>query len=72
MADVVFPNDIPDGTPASDDRILLSDTSDAGAAFDAPVSALPISAATQAALDAKQDALVSGTNIKTVNGNSLL
>lgn len=32
----------------------------------------PISTATQAALDAKQDNLVSGTNIKTVNGNSIL
>lgn len=32
----------------------------------------PISTATQAALDTKQDNLVSGTNIKTVNGNSIL
>jgi hypothetical protein len=32
----------------------------------------PISTATQTALNAKQDTLVSGTNIKTVNGNSLL
>lgn len=32
----------------------------------------PVSTATQAALDAKQATLVSGTNIKTVNGNSLL
>ena len=32
----------------------------------------PISSATQTALDAKQATLVSGTNIKTVNGNSLL
>lgn len=32
----------------------------------------PISTATQTALDAKQNTLISGTNIKTVNGNSLL
>lgn len=32
----------------------------------------PISTATQAALDTKQDNLVSGTNIKTINGNSIL
>lgn len=32
----------------------------------------PVSIATQAALDAKQATLVSGTNLKTVNGNSLL
>lgn len=32
----------------------------------------PISTATQTALNAKQDTLVSGTSIKTVNGNSLL
>lgn len=41
------------------------------AAFiDAPQ--LPVSTATQAALDAKQATLVSGTNIKTLNGSSLL
>jgi len=33
---------------------------------------LPISTATQTALDAKQDTLVSGTNIKTINSTSLL
>lgn len=32
----------------------------------------PVSSATQTALNAKQDTLVSGTNIKTVNSNSLL
>jgi hypothetical protein len=32
----------------------------------------PVSTIQQAALDAKQDTLVSGTNIKTVNGTSLL
>lgn len=32
----------------------------------------PISTATQTALDAKQDNLISGTNIKTINGSSVL
>ena len=32
----------------------------------------PISTATQTALNAKQNTLVSGTNIKTINGNSIL
>jgi hypothetical protein len=32
----------------------------------------PISTATQTALNSKQDTLVSGSNIKTINGNSLL
>jgi len=32
----------------------------------------PISSATQTALNAKQDTLVSGTNIKTINSNSLV
>jgi len=32
----------------------------------------PISTATQTALSAKQDTLVSGTNIKTINGDSIL
>lgn len=35
-------------------------------------SAKPVSTAQQTALDTKQAALVSGSNIKTVNGNSLL
>ena len=36
------------------------------------VSNFPISNATQSAIDAKQDTLVSGTNIKTINSSSLL
>ena len=55
MSDAIFPTQIPDGTPALDDRILLSDTSDSGAAFDAPLSALPIPDSVQTALDAKED-----------------
>jgi hypothetical protein len=35
-------------------------------------AAKPVSTATQTALDAKQATLVSATNIKTVNGSSLL
>lgn len=60
MSDVIFPTQIPNGTPASDDRILLSDTSDSGVAFDAPVSSLPVSTATQAALDLKQSLSAKG------------
>lgn len=60
MSEVIFPTEIPNGTPASDDRILLSDTSDSGASIDAPLSALPISAATQSALDAKEDSANKG------------
>jgi hypothetical protein len=36
------------------------------------VSNFPISTATQTAIDAKQDTLVSGINIKTINSTSLL
>jgi hypothetical protein len=36
------------------------------------VSNFPISTAAQSAIDAKQDTLVSGTNIKTINSTSLL
>lgn len=35
-------------------------------------AAKPVSTATQTALDAKQATLVSGTNIKTINGSSVL
>lgn len=57
-----------DDLSASDVRTLLSinnvdNTSDANK---------PISTATQTALDAKQATLVSGTNIKTINGSSVL
>lgn len=41
----------------------VDNTSDAGK---------PVSTATQTALDAKQATLVSGTNVKTVNGGTLL
>jgi len=44
----------------------------AGATKKAQLGNLPISTATQTALDGKQDTLVSGTNIKTVNSTSLL
>ena len=69
MSDVIFPTQIPDGTPASDDRILLSDASDSGAAFDAPVSSLPISTATQSALDQKVDK-VTGKGLSTEDYSS--
>ena len=72
MSEVIFPDWIPNWTIASWDRIIFSDTSDAWTTKDDDVANLPISTATQTALDTKQDTLVSGTNIKTVNGNSLL
>lgn len=54
MSDVIFPTEIPNGTPAADDRILLSDTSNSGAAFDAALSDLPVSTPTQTALNDKE------------------
>lgn len=43
-----------------------------GTPQDIAMEDLPISTATQTALNTKQDTLVSGTNIKTINGTSLL
>jgi len=53
MPNIAFPTGTPNITPALDDRLLLSDTSAAGVASDALLSELPISTATQSALDAK-------------------
>ena len=109
MADVIFPTWIPDGTIDSSDLIMFADVSASNATKDATVASLPVSTATQTALDAKLDdsqldtdgtlaansdtkiasqkatktytdtwlatkqaTLVSWTNIKTVNGNTLL
>ena len=63
--EVKFPTEIPDGTPASDDRFLFSDTSDSNATKDAALSTLPVSGATQTALDAKVD------KTTTINGHAL-
>lgn len=58
MADKIFPDQITDWTPASDDRILFSDTSESGETKDCPISDLPISTAVQSALDDKVDKVV--------------
>lgn len=55
MSEVIFPDWIPNWTIASWDRILFSDTSDAWTTKDDDVVNLPISIATQTALDNKVD-----------------
>lgn len=73
MPDILFPTDTSaKATPTTSDMIILADVADSNNPKDATLWSLPISTATQTALNAKQDTLVSGTNIKTVNGNSLL
>lgn len=60
-------NGVTDSSPSEDaifDRF--------GNVDNTPDASKPVSTATQTALDAKQATLVSGTNIKTVGGNSLL
>ena len=72
MATKTFPTTVPNITPVSADRVLLSQTSTNGSIADSALSELPISTATQSALNAKQATLVSTTNIKTINGASVL
>lgn len=75
MSDVIFPTDasIPTkATPIWADKLLWADSADAWETVDIDISTLPISTATQTALNAKQDTLVSLTNIRTINGESLL
>lgn len=72
MSDILFPTDTTSVTPATWDIILIADVSDSNNLKETTLAELPISTATQTALNAKQDTLVSWTNIKTVNGNSLL
>ena len=72
MTDLIFPTDTTWVTPATWDIILIADVSDSNNPKDCTLADLPISTATQTAINAKQDTLVSWTNIKTVNGNSLL
>lgn len=55
MSDIIFPTWTTDATPASNDKILFSDTSDSWNIKDSDISALPISTATQTALDTKVD-----------------
>lgn len=68
MSDVIFPWQIPDWTPAWNDRILFSDTSDSNATKDWLISDLPISTATQTALDWKVDNVIAWQNT-TVSRN---
>lgn len=58
-------------TPTTDDVFPLVDIA-TNSTRKAQLANLPISTATQTALDAKQATLVSGTNIKTINSTSLL
>ena len=58
-------------TPTTDDVLPLVDIA-TNETKKAQLGSLPISSATQTALDAKQATLVSGTNIKTINSTSLL
>lgn len=86
--DIIFPTDTTPITPTGLDLVMISDESDGGklkeATLDDVVALTPppewgdiegtLSDQTdlQSALDGKQDDLVSGTNIKTVNSNSLV
>ena len=60
-----------DVSVASSAYILYSDNA-TGTIKKCPISVLPLTAAEIAALAAKQDTLVSGTNIKTINSTSVL
>lgn len=51
---VKFPTELPNVAPDSNDRILFSDTSNGNAAADCAISELPVSTATQAAIDVVQ------------------
>jgi len=60
------------GTPISTDVIPKQIADASIEAEKVTFASLPISDATQTALNLKQDLLVSGTNIKTINSNSLV
>jgi len=72
MSNLLFPQDTIGVTPESWDIILIADVSDSNNPKDCTLAELPVSTATQKAINAKQDTLVSATNIKTVNSTSLL
>lgn len=72
MSDLLFPTDTTWVTPATWDIILIADVSDSNNPKDCTLAELPISTATQTALNSKQDTLVSWTNIKTINSTSIL
>lgn len=70
MSEVIFPTWITNWTPATDDRILFSDTSASNATKDCAISELPISTATQAAIDVVQ-ADVDAHEARTDNPHSV-
>ena len=57
MTQILFPTDTTGVTPASWDIILIADVSDSNNPKDCTLAELPVSTATQTALDAKQDTL---------------
>ena len=58
----IFPTWYTNWTPATDDRIMFSDTSASNQTKDCAISELPISIATQTALDTKVDNVIAWTN----------
>ena len=73
----IFPTWYTNWTPASDDRIMFSDTSASNQTKDCAISEIPISIATQTALDTKVDNVIAWTNTtvsrsgNTITVNSL-
>jgi hypothetical protein len=65
-----FPSQITNATPASDDRILFSDTSNANKARDCTLSELPVSTDTAAAIAVVQ-ADVDAHEARTDNPHSV-
>ena len=57
MSNILFPTDTTGVTPATWDIILIADVSDSNNPKDCTLAELPVSTATQTALDAKQDTL---------------
>lgn len=68
---VKFPTEVPDVSPASNDRIIFSDTSNANALADCTLDALPISTAQAAVNATKLESVVAGTNITVDNTDPL-
>jgi hypothetical protein len=63
-------NNLPN--PSGNEVVTAYDPDSPSASVGIVISAYPVSTATQTALDAKQATLVSATNIKTLNGATLL
>ncbi len=72
MADsVIFPDEITNWTPASDDRILFSDTSAWWETKDAEISQLPMPDSVITALNLKENLSNKSTNTNLWNSNTL-